>query len=290
MNSSTTEKFSEPLSQAFLKSYQEYEGLSCLSDGCYPDPQVISGVLNDLFELLFPGIFSRHAKGVPSQKVVAALIEKIASSLTAEISKQMPASKAPQMVETFLLKLPEVRHFLKKDLDAGFSGDPAAHSIGEILLSYPFVEAVTTYRIAHELFVLGVPLIPRMMGERAHRSTGIDIHPGAKIGASFFIDHGTGVVIGETCEIGEGVKIYHGVTLGARSTFGGQDLRGVKRHPTIGHRVTIYPGATILGGETTVGNDSTIGGNVVLMESVPPKSKIMATPPENKITSYGSKV
>ncbi len=172
-------------------------------------------------------------------------------------------------------KIPAIRVLLSKDVLASYQGDPAANSVEEIIFSYPSIEAITTHRIAHELHVQGVPLLPRIMAEHAHSLSGIDIHPGAVIGESFFIDHGTGVVIGETCEIGDNVKIYQGVTLGALSVerIAGAS-RGTKRHPTIEDNVTIYAGATILGGKTVIGAGSVIGGNVWLVESVPPGSHI----------------
>ena len=179
-------------------------------------------------------------------------------------------------VESFLKRLPAIRKILKTDVEAVMAGDPAARNVEEILLAYPGIEAIAVQRMAHELHLLGVSLFPRMMTEWAHSRTGIDIHPGAVIGASFFIDHGTGVVIGETTEIGQEVRIYHGVTLGARSVTGAQTLRGRKRHPTIEDRVTIYPGATILGGETVVGEGSTIGGGVFLAKSIPPHHLVFA--------------
>jgi serine O-acetyltransferase len=209
---------------------------------------------------------------------------EVCQELGAEISKSLefaPPAHGPlgpesgqEVVHAFLQRLPALRELLNSDVQAAFDGDPASTSLEEIILAYPGLEAIAVQRLAHELLSLGVPLIPRMMTEWAHSRTGIDIHPGARIGAHFFIDHGTGVVIGETCIIGDHVKIYHGVTLGARSTSGGQQLRGVKRHPTIEDHVTIYPGATILGGNTVIGRGSTIGGNVFLMHSVPPDSLV----------------
>ncbi len=177
----------------------------------------------------------------------------------------------------FMDSLCEIRRVLATDIEAAYMGDPAAIYMDEILLGYPSIEAVTVYRLAHRLFELKVPLIPRIMTEHAHQLTGIDIHPGAKIGTHFFIDHGTGVVIGETCVIGDRVKLYQGVTLGARSFETDEDgnpVKGVKRHPNIEDDVVIYSGATILGGDTTVGRGSVIGGNVWLIQSVPPGSKI----------------
>jgi serine O-acetyltransferase len=182
----------------------------------------------------------------------------------------------------FMRRLPRIRRMLEGDVQAAFDGDPAAKSLDEIIFSYPGVEAVTVYRVAHELWDLKVPLLPRIMTEIAHSATGIDIHPGATIGEHFFIDHGTGVVIGETTEIGANVRIYHGVTLGAKSVPKGEKMelmRSAKRHPTIEDDVTIYPGATLLGGETVVGRGSTIGGNVWLTHSVPPNSVVMIEDP-----------
>ncbi len=184
-------------------------------------------------------------------------------------------AEAHKLTVDFLGRLPDIREILLTDVGAAFAGDPAAASKEEIFVSYPFVEAIAVQRLAHELFSKNVPLIPRMMTEWAHSRTGIDLHPGAKIGTHFFIDHGTGCVVGETAIIGNHVKMYHGVTLGAKSTAGGQKLRGKKRHPTIEDRVTIYPGATILGGETIIGAGSTIGGNVFIMDSVQPNSLVI---------------
>jgi len=171
--------------------------------------------------------------------------------------------------------VPRIRDILRTDAEAAYNGDPAALSQEEIIVAYPFMEAIAVQRLAHELYRKNIALIPRIMTEWAHSRTGMDLHPGARIGSHFFVDHCTGTVIGETCEIGEYVKIYHGVTLGAKSTAGGQQLRGKKRHPTIEDDVTIYPGATILGGETIIGAGSTIGGNVFLTSSVPPHSLVV---------------
>ncbi len=175
----------------------------------------------------------------------------------------------------FLAGLPAVRQVLQTDAEAAYNGDPAALSREEVIVAYPFMEAIAVQRLAHELFKREVALIPRIMTEWAHARTGMDLHPGARIGPYFFVDHCTGTVIGETCIIGKNVKVYHGVTLGAKSTAGGQQLRGTKRHPTIEDGVTIYPGATILGGDTVIGEGSTIGGNVFLTSSVPPHSLVV---------------
>ncbi len=179
----------------------------------------------------------------------------------------------------FVAQLPAIRAMLAEDVEAAFEGDPAAKSFAEIVVSYPSIRAIAVYRIAHVLVGLGVSILPRMMTEKAHDRTGIDIHPGASIGRRFFIDHGTGVVIGETTEIGDNVRLYQGVTLGAKSPRHGMSLRGVKRHPTLEDDVTIYAGATILGGDVIVGQGSVIGGNVFLLESVPEESRVVGEPP-----------
>jgi len=190
-----------------------------------------------------------------------------------------------RVVARFLERLPALRALLAEDVEAAFQGDPAARSFGEIVVSYPSIHAIATYRMAHELFQLGVPRLPRIMTEHAHARTGIDIHPGARIGRRFFIDHGTGVVIGETSEIGDDVRLYHGVTLGSFSPRRGQTIRGTKRHPTLEDDVTVYPGATILGGETVIGRGSVVNGNAYVTESVPPNSRVVPEPPRQEIRS-----
>ncbi len=193
------------------------------------------------------------------------------------------SARARQAVAALLGGLPAIRDMLQEDIQAAYEGDPAAMSTMEIVMSYPGLYAITVHRIAHALYVQGVPLIPRVMGEHAHSKTGIDIHPGATIGPGFFIDHGTGVVIGETCRIGKRVKLYQGVTLGALS-FAKDDngllVKGIKRHPDVEDNVVIYAGATILGGDTVIGHDSVIGGNVWLIHSVPPGSKVYNQTPK----------
>jgi serine O-acetyltransferase len=192
------------------------------------------------------------------------------------------------LTEVFLSRLPEIRGLLVRDVQAAFDGDPAATNLDEIILAYPGVLAVSVYRIAHALYDLGVPMMARIMTEWAHSKTGCDIHPGAKIGPAFFIDHATGVVIGETTEIGEGVKLYQGVTLGALSfprDASGQIIRGRKRHPTVENGATLYANATVLGGQTIVGADSVIGGSVFLTRSVPPRSRVSLKEPELRVAS-----
>jgi serine O-acetyltransferase len=180
-----------------------------------------------------------------------------------------------------------VRRRLSEDVEAAFEGDPAAKSFGEIVVAYPSIHAIAIYRLAHELVLLGVPQIPRIMSEHAHARTGIDIHPGAEIGRRFFIDHGTGVVIGETSQIGDCVRLYHGVTLGSFSPRRGQTIRGLKRHPTIEDDVTIYPGATILGGDTVIGRGSVVNGNAYVTSSVPPGSRVVPEAPRQEVRRRG---
>lgn len=193
---------------------------------------------------------------------------------------------ADEIVINLINKFPEIRRMIQTDIQAAYDGDPATTSTEEILFSYPSIQAISIHRIAHELYKSGVPIIPRIMNEFAHQKTGIDIHPGATIGEYFFIDHGTGVVIGETCTIGKHVKIYQGVTLGAKSfplDEQGNPIKGIKRHPDIEDHVVIYAGATILGGDTKIGHNSTIGGNIWLTQSVPPNSRVYQSQPSPKI-------
>jgi serine O-acetyltransferase len=198
-----------------------------------------------------------------------------------------PGFDAERAAAAFLQALPRVRALLAEDVEAAFEGDPAARSFGEIVVAYPSIHALSTYRLAHELVRLEVSQLPRIMSEEAHSRTGIDIHPAARIGRRFFIDHGTGVVIGETSEIGDNVRIYHGVTLGAFSPRRGQTLRGVKRHPTIEDDVIIYPGATILGGETVIGRASVVGGTAYVTESVPAGSRVVPESPRQMVRRRG---
>jgi len=214
---------------------------------------------------------------------VPALAERLLRLL---VKVGVPEGFDPEaVVAGFVERLPEVRRRLAEDVEAAFEGDPAAKSFGEIVASYPSIDAIAIHRLAHELVKLGVPQIPRIMSEHAHARTGIDIHPGARIGRRFFIDHGTGVVIGETSEIGQNVRIYQGGTLGAFSPRRGQRIRGIKRHPTIEDDVTLYAGATILGGETVIGRGSVISGNTTVTESVPPNSRVIPEPPRQEVRS-----
>lgn len=206
----------------------------------------------------------------------------IAADLEKEIALLMPGQDAKAVASAFVAALPEVRRLVESDIDAAYDGDPAATSRMEVVMAYPGLYAVTIHRLAHVLYKLGVPVIPRIMSELAHSKTGIDIHPGATIGERFFVDHGTGVVIGETTVIGRNVRLYQGVTLGGLSfdkDSHGVLVKGLKRHPNIEDNVVIYANATILGGETTIGHDSEIGGNVWIKDSVPPNSRVYNKPP-----------
>jgi serine O-acetyltransferase len=255
-----------------------------------------------LLRLLFPGYFDEklfHSSEIKTE--TAALLDSVLGKLEDEVRKSLeynPPKDLPKKEITkaahsltveFLGKLPDIREILKTDVGAAFDGDPAALSREEILVSYPFVEAIAVQRLAHELYLKNVALIPRIMTEWAHWRSGMEIHPGAKIGSHFFVDHCTGTVIGETAVIGNHVKMYHGVTLGAKSTAGGQALRGKKRHPTIEDNVTIYPGATILGGGTVIGAGSTIGGNVFIMDSVAPNSLVIYDGLDMRVLSKADK-
>ena len=215
------------------------------------------------------------------------------ASLSAELEKDIallcPGRNAAEIVADFVKTLPAVKKLVESDVEAAYEGDPAAMSRMEVVMAYPGLYAVTVHRLAHELYKLKVPVIPRIMSELAHSKTGIDIHPGATIGERFFIDHGTGVVIGETCVIGRNVKLYQGVTVGAKSFAKDPDtgalVKGIKRHPNVEDNVVIYAGATILGGDTTIGHDSEIGGSVWLISSVPPNSRVYNHPPAPVIKS-----
>jgi serine O-acetyltransferase len=267
-----------------------------------PSKRIVTDITCDLLRLLFPGFFDEkliHSSEVKTE--TAALLDSVLGKLEDEIRKSLEyhppkdlpkkeiARAAQSLTLEFLGRLPAIREILKTDVQAAFDGDPAALSKEEVLVSYPFVEAIAVQRLAHELYLKNIPLIPRIMVEWAHSRSGMEIHPGAKIGTHFFVDHCTGTVVGETAVIGNHVKMYHGVTLGAKSTAGGQALRGKKRHPTIEDNVTIYPGATILGGETIIGAGSTIGGNVFIMDSVAPNSLVIYDGLDMRVLSKADK-
>lgn len=249
-------------------------------------------LIKQLRALMFPGYFEeKNFEYLDARYFVGDTLNSIRSELRALVetallytnegrAREEISAEAAETARYFIGRLPELQSMLLKDVQAGFDGDPAAKSRQEVIASYPGVFAIFVYRMAHELYVRNVPFIPRIMTEYAHSRTGIDINPGAEIGEYFFIDHGTGVVIGETTKIGNNVKLYQGVTLGALSTRKGQLLADVKRHPTIEHDVTIYSGATILGGDTVIGAHSIIGGNTFITESVPAYTKVTLKAPE----------
>jgi len=280
------------------KTYDEnHYQIHHLGEMPLPKEGNVIGILERLRAIIFPGFFGKEYVSPPSATYyVGELLYEIHELLSREIFKSwqscgpLPSDQdrcleeAEQLSLSFLRTIPRIRRLLAEDAQAAYDGDPAAKSIDEVVFSYPGMMAITIHRIAHELYQLGASLIPRIMSEYAHRTTGIDIHPGAVIGERFFIDHGTGVVIGETTEIGRNVTIYQGVTLGALSFKSGADaMRNKKRHPTIGDDVVIYAQATILGGDTVIGEGSVIGGNVWIINSVPPRSKVMLELPKLRI-------
>ncbi|MEN8181571.1 MAG: serine O-acetyltransferase EpsC [Myxococcota bacterium] len=269
------------------------------------DASTLEGVVSALSASNGDALSKAHSEGVPDRKAVIDWGERVKNLVLHQRDRGALRSEIPTVAERlerllaqgavppgldpgfvvtrFLDRLPAVRALLAEDVEAAFEGDPAAKSYAEILVAYPSIQAIAMQRLAHVLYELGAHPLARIMTERAHSLTGIDINPGARIGRRFFIDHGTGVVIGETCEIGDRVVLYQGVTLGALAPRKGQPLRGVKRHPTLEDDVTIYAGTTILGGDVVIGRGSVIGGNVWLTESVPPCSKVQMEPPRLKM-------
>ena len=261
------------LVEGILDSYDKYPLIRNIDSSNRINRAIVLDILENLRKIIFPGYFeTRNLKQDSLSYHVGEVLEDIHYNLikqtiralqhreeNAPENKEAALLEATVIVERFLARIPAVREILMTDVQAGYDGDPAAYNTDEIILSYPGLYAIFVNRLAHELYLLGVPLIPRMMTEYAHSLTGIDIHPGATIGEYFFIDHGTGVVVGETTRIGKNVKIYQGVTLGALSTRGGQSLRHARRHPTLEDNVTVYSGASILGGETVIGQGAVIG-------------------------------
>ena len=274
------------IAKKILTSYEEVGGLNNTDRHNLPSKRELGLFCEQLLQFLFPGfhdekpIHKDELGGITEfrlRDMAVHLEEQILKSLRVS-DPECQESKAREILLTFLDALPGIREILSTDILAAYEGDPAAVSDEEIILSYPFIEAIAIQRSAHRLYLEKVPFLPRMMTEWAHARTGIDIHPGAEIGSYFFIDHGTGVVVGETCRIGHHVKLYHGVTLGARSFAkdeAGRIVKGGQRHPQVGDHVTIYPNSTILGGGTLIGSGSTIGANVFLMQSVPENSLVV---------------
>lgn len=285
-----------------LESYEGDKYIDRVSTYEYPDAEVIIRMLDDLKRLILQGFYkSRHYKVLTLKTPVATLMEDVFYNLSRQIyivckynadcnceNDEDLTQKARSITLAFLKTLPRIREYLETDVEAFYEGDPAAYNKDEIIYCYPGMNAILTYRLAHELQMLGVRLIPRIMTEHAHSLTGIDIHPGATIGKYFFIDHGTGIVVGETTVIGEHVKVYQGVTLGALSTRGGQSLKGKRRHPTIEDHVTIYSGASILGGETVIGAGAVIGGNTFITSSIPAGAKVSVKNQELAVNFSGN--
>lgn len=283
------------ISKAISSNYLESELLLGKTDKPLPTRSVIIEIINDLRQLMFPGYFSvENIDSAGASYYTGHMLAVIHHKLKKQIALALAYNSDEHILSTndkileksesicveFFKTLPSVQQMLLLDAQAGYDGDPAADSREQVIFSYPGLYAIFVYRIAHELYKIKVPFIPRIMTEHAHSKTGIDINSGAVIGKYFFMDHGTGIVIGETTIIGDYVKLYQGVTLGALSTRGGQHLAGVKRHPTIGDRVTIYSNATVLGGETVIGADSVIGGGAFITSSIPEKTRVSVTPPE----------
>jgi len=290
------------LTDQLLASYAHVGGINHIDGQNLPSKSAIAAITGDLLCLLFPGYFGDrllHSSELKTE--TSALLNSVWRRLENEVCKSLEYAPPPsvhrkelcllshQLTGEFLGRLPDLRELLQTDVEAAYAGDPAALSKEEVIVAYPFVETVAVQRLAHELYRNQVSLIPRIMTEWAHARTGMDLHPGAKIGPHFFVDHCTGTVVGETTEIGSHVRMYQGVGLVARSLSGGQALRGQKRHPTIEDRVTIYAGATIIGGDTVVGAGSTIGANVFLTHSVPPNSLVLQEEVKVKVLDKSAK-
>jgi serine O-acetyltransferase len=293
------------ITDALVATYTECNHISHLGHKPLPSREAIADILADLLDILYPGYVRRQNLHLGNVEYhVGDVIDGLHDKLTQQIVRALRhecddrnaepdlEALAQQKTIGLMRRLPSIRALLELDVESAFLGDPAAKSHHEIIFCYPGLEAVTVYRLAHELVLLGVPLIPRMMTEYAHSKTGIDIHPGARIGPGFFIDHGTGVVIGETCDIGRNVKLYQGVTLGALSfprDAAGNIIRGKKRHPTLEDEVVVYANATILGGDSVIGHHAVIGSNVWLTQGVEPYTVVMLEKPQLRIKSPDSK-
>lgn len=293
------------LTDRLVKTYTDVALINHLGHCPLPNYEEIITAVEDLKEVIYPGYRRREGLHIGNVTYhVGDLIDGLHDKLTRQIARalrhedrvtagQQPAmdevdyeAKGQAMAIEFLERLPELRSVLATDVQAAYAGDPACKSTDEVIFCYPGLEAITVFRLAHELYDIGVPFIPRMMTEWAHKQTGIDIHPGARIGHHFFIDHGTGVVVGQTCEIGNHVKLYQGVTLGALSFATDSDgnlIRSMKRHPTIEDRVVIYANATVLGGRTIIGHDSVVGSSVWLTRSVAPHTTVVIEAPKLRI-------
>lgn len=287
----------ENIVQVILGDYEDERIINKTDLYNQPDKNAIIDIVEKLLKILYPGYYSDKVYKIYSLKNnMSATIEDVIFHLKKQIMivlkycKTYPElkdceldEKAKNITLDFMEKIPMIRSYLDTDVQAAYEGDPAAGSKDEVILSYPGLYAISVYRVAHELVLLNVPMIPRIMTEHAHSVTGIDIHPGATIGKYFFMDHGTGIVIGETTVIGEHVKVYQGVTLGGLSTKGGQKLKGIKRHPTIGDYVTIYSGASILGGDTVIEENVVVGGNTFVTKSIEKDTRVSAKEQELQI-------
>lgn len=274
--------------ELLLEDYSKKRDVDNMDIFSIPDKVMVVDILNKLLRLVYPGYYREHSwRSIHLERQLTVVIEDVSYNLSKQVAvalrydpkyqdadEQVVNDEAQEIVIAFLGKLPKIREYVNTDLQATFDGDPAADSKDDIVLSYPGLHAITINRIAHELWLLKVPLIPRMMTEYAHSETGIDIHPGATIGKFFCIDHGTGIVIGSTSIIGAHVKLYQGVTIGALSTKLGHKLHGTKRHPTLEDNVTVYSNASILGGETVIGKGAVIGGSSFITESVEPGARV----------------
>ena len=282
--------------QKLIESYRDEGGVNAGDEPGLPSKPEVASLSLQLMQLLFPGY---HGVGPVGKLDLSSLTMDRVKVLAGDLRRAFQAvlsgkddATATAVVSKLFHELPAIRTVLQTDVEAAYEGDPAARTRHEIILSYPFLEAIAIQRVAHFLYRHDIPLVPRMMTEWAHTQTGIDIHPGASIGSHFFIDHGTGVVIGETCRIGARVKLYHGVTLGARSFAkddSGRIKKGGKRHPDVEDGVTIYPNATVLGGETSIGRNSTIGGNVFLLHSIPPNSLVYNVEAQVRVVNKATK-
>ena len=277
----------EIIAKKMAESYRSSEVTMLTSCSGLPVRDEVIGILNEVKALMFPAYFAPKEAMVDATEFAEELLNSIYFRLKKQVAlalsfkcKEDVSEKAEKITEDFISALPEIHRVLLTDVNATFEGDPAASSKEEIIFSYPGFYTIFVYRVAHLLYQSGVPFVPRMMTEYAHDKTGIDINPGATIGEYFFIDHGTGIVIGETTVIGKHVKLYQGVTLGALSPRKGQSLAGVKRHPTVKDNVTIYSGASILGGDTVIGEGAVIGGNSFITESVGENSRVSVKKPE----------
>lgn len=272
------EQQAEQIVDNILEDYRHGRSIDRMDPFAHPDKEVVIDMIGKLMRIVFPG-FSRnreyrmynahHNLSMLIEDVMYNLVKQLTMVFQQSLEPEAAVRKAETVALEFFRAIPDLRSVIQTDVEAFYEGDPAAYSTDEIVYCYPGMFAITVYRLAHVLYSQGVPVLPRIMTEHAHSVTGIDINPGATIGKYFFIDHGTGIVIGETTVIRDRVKIYQGVTLGALTTRGGQSLRGKRRHPTIEDNVTIYAGASILGGATVIGRDSVIGSNVFITQSIP---------------------